>query len=332
MSSYRFPTEPFGPPPDYSGKAFNEDGAEHVYTVRVNSHVANAGVAVVAASQGALVEPWFLGSLNENDVQGYSGTPVNVNGLTFEYEFDNGVAAVDFPHEGRYFVSVDSRADPYTDEALKGGYVLHYWQNDVRPPKFRFLTKVVSAGRPMLAGITTDRGAGVDPLSLVIAYKQTLLLAALYDPGSGLALWPLTLGPKVGVGRTSVIAVASDYQESKNVDQAGANVLPNTAFRQLRLRVVVRPAVTWLLPRARACARKAESLFVSASASRTVRSVKFFDGHRKIATVRRGIEGLYLTTWRTAKAVRGKHVLRAVVTDRRGATSSAQRILRVCRR
>jgi hypothetical protein len=28
-----------------------------------------------------------------------------------------------------------------------------------------------------------------------------------------------------------VIAVASDYQESKNIDQAGANVLPNTAFR-----------------------------------------------------------------------------------------------------
>jgi hypothetical protein len=66
-------------------------------------------VAVIAAGQGALVEPWFLGSLNENDVQGYSGTPVNVNALTFEYQFDNGVAALDFPHEGRYFVSVDSR-------------------------------------------------------------------------------------------------------------------------------------------------------------------------------------------------------------------------------
>ena len=100
VSSYRFPTEPFGPPPDYNGKAFNEDGAEHVYTVRVNSHVANAGVAVVAASQGALVEPWFLGSLNENDVQGYSGTPVNVNGLTFEYEFDNGVGGRRLPARG----------------------------------------------------------------------------------------------------------------------------------------------------------------------------------------------------------------------------------------
>ncbi|HEX3268893.1 MAG TPA: S8 family serine peptidase [Gaiellaceae bacterium] len=330
VDNYRFPTEPFGPPPDYTGKTFNEDGAEHVYTVRVNSHVANAGVAVVAAGQGALVEPWFLGSLNENDVQGYSGTPVNVNALTFEYQFDNGVAALDFPHEGRYFVSVDSRADPYTDEPLRGPYVLHYWQNDVTPPRFRFLTKVVSAGRPMLAGIATDRGAGVDPLSLVIGYKQTLLLAALYDPGSGLALWPLTLGPKVGVGRTPVIAIASDYQESKNIDQAGANVLPNTAFRALRLRVVARPTATWLLPKARTCARKVESLFVTASSAKGVRSVRFLDGRHKIAKVTRSIEGLYLTTWRTAKATRGKHLLRAVVTDRRGKTASVTRILRVC--
>ena len=197
-------------------------------------------MAVVAAGQNALVEPWFLGSLNEDDVQGYPGTPVNVNGLTFEYQFDNGVAAVDFPREGRYFVSVDSRADPYTDQPLRGPYLLHYWQDDVTPPRFRFLTKVVSAGRPMLAAIATDRGAGVDPLSLVIGYKQYLLLAALYDPVSGLVLWPLSGAPKIGVGRTPLIAIASDFQESKNVDQAGANVLPNTAFRSMRLRAVAR--------------------------------------------------------------------------------------------
>jgi hypothetical protein len=92
---------------------------------------------VVATGLGALVEPWFLGSLNEDDVQGYSGTPLNVNGLTFEYLFDNESAAVDFPHEGRYFVALDSRADPYTDQPLRGEYLLHSWQNDVTPPRFR---------------------------------------------------------------------------------------------------------------------------------------------------------------------------------------------------
>jgi hypothetical protein len=331
VSSYRFPTEPFGPPPFYSGKPFDEDGAEHVYTFRVSSQVANAGAAVVAAGQNALVEPWFLGSLNENDVQGYPGTPVNVNGLTFEYQFDNAAAAVDFPHEGRYFVAVDSRADPYTDLPLRGPYLLRAWQNDVTPPRLRFLTKVVSAGRPLLAAIASDRGAGVDPLLLVIGYRQTLLLAALYDPGSGLVLWALDGAPKLRVGKTPMIAVVSDYQESKNIDQAGA-LLPNTAFRSFPLRAVAGPTVTWLLPRPRACVSRVQGLFVTAGSSRGVRSVRFFDGKRLIAKRTRGLETLYDTPWRTRKAHRGRHVLQAVVTDRRGATASARRLVRVCRR
>jgi minor extracellular serine protease Vpr len=328
VDQYRFPTEPFGPPPFYAGKEFDENGAESVYTVRVSEHVANAGVAVLASGPNAVVEPWFLGSLNEDDVQGYPGTPVNVNGLTFEYQFDNGAAAVDFPHEGRYFVSVDSRADPYTDLPLKGEYLLHSWQNDVTPPRFKVLTKVVTPGRPLIAGIATDRGAGVDPLSLVLAYKQTLLLAALYDPSTGLVLWPLDGAPKVRVGKTPMTAVASDYQESKNIDQAG-NLLPNSVFRNFGLRAVTRPTVTWLLPRPRACATAGP--VVVAGASHGVRSVKFYDGKRLIGTQRHGSEGLYSTSWRTAKARRGRHVLRAVVIDRRGATASATRRVRVCR-
>ena len=332
VATYRFPTEPFGPPPSYSGRPMNEDGAEHVYTVRVDSHVVNAGVAIVASGQGTLAEPWFLGSLNEDDVQGYAGTPVNVNSLTFEYQFDNGVAAVDFPREGRYFVVVDSRADPFTDEPLRGRYLLHYWQNDVTPPKLRFLTTRVSAGRPMLAAIVTDRNAGVDPLSLVLGYKRTLLLAALYDPVSGLALWPLGGAPRIGVGRTPMLVIGSDYQESKNLDQAGANILPNTTFRPLRLRAVAGPTVTWLLPKARQCVARNEGLFVTAGSSRGVRSVQFFEGRRRISRQTRGIEGLYGAQWKTRKAHRGRHVLRAVVVDRHGARAVALRAVRVCRR
>jgi hypothetical protein len=332
VNAYRFPAEPFGPPASYTGPPMNEDGAEHVYTVHVNSHVANAGAAIVAEGTGALVEPWFLGSLNEDDVAGYPGTPVNVNGLTFTYQFDNGVAGVAFPREGRYFVSVDSRADPYTDTPLRGPYLLHFWQNDVRPPRLRFVTTRVSAGRPMLAAFVTDNNAGVDPLSLVIAYKQTLLLAALYDPDSGLALWPLTGAPKIAAGRTSMTVIASDYQESKNVDQAGANILPNTVFHGLRLRAVRRPAVTWLLPKKNTCVTPRQILYVVASASNGVRSIRFSDGPRKIAKVTRGLDGLYSTPWLTRKAARGRHELRAVVTDKRGKRASAERLVRACRK
>ena len=161
----------------------------------------------------------------------------------------------------------------------------------------------------------------------MLAYKQTLLLAALYDPGSGLVLWALDGAPKIGVGKTPMLAIASDYQESKNLDQAG-NVLPNSVFRSFPLRAVRRPTVTWLLPRPRACA--AGGLFVLAGASNGVRSVKFFDGKHLIATEKRGSEGLFTTPWRVRKARAGRHVLRALVTDRRGASASATRAVRVC--
>jgi len=77
----------------------------------------------------------------------------------------------------------------------------------------------------------------------VIGYKQTLLLASLYDPGSGLVLWALDGAPKIPPGKTPLLAVASDYQESKNIDQAG-NVLPNSSFRSLQLRAVKRPTTS----------------------------------------------------------------------------------------
>jgi hypothetical protein len=190
---------------------------------------------------------------------------------------------------------------------------------------------VVSAGRPLLAGIATDRGAGVDPLSLVIGYRRTLLLAALYDPVSGLAIWPLDGAPKLRLGKTSMIAVASDYQESKNIDQAG-DLLPNTAFRSFRVRAVRGPTVIWLLPRPRACVSRVQGLFVTAGSTRGVRAVRFYDGRRLIAKRTEGVESLYDTSWRTRKAHRGRHVLRAIATDRRGRTAAARRFVRVCRR
>jgi hypothetical protein len=190
----------------------------------------------------------------------------------------------------------------------------------------------VTAGRPLLAAITKDRGAGVDPLSLVVGYKRILLLAAFYDPSSGLVIWLLDGAPKIGLGKTSVIAVASDYQEAKNVDQAGENILPNTAFRRFRLRGVVGPTITWLLPLRNQCVSKPASLAVSAGSRRGVRSVRFYDGHRLLGTRKRGVDGLFVFDWNRAKARRGRHVLRAVVTDRRGHHAQARRLVRVCRK
>jgi minor extracellular serine protease Vpr len=331
-SVYRFPALPFGPPPDYVGKPMDEKGAETVYVLRVNNVVANAGVAVIAAGRGALIHPWLLGSLDENDVQGYPGTPVNVNSLTFGYRADVGAAGLLFPRRGRYFVAVDSGSDEYTGSSFAGSYVLRAWQNDVRPPRIRLLTTKIAAGRTLVAARVTDRGAGVDPISLVIGYQRVLVGAAAYDPVSGLALFPIpAAAPAFRAGRTPAVFLASDFQEAKNVDQAGDNVLPNTRFQPARVRVVRGPALTWLSPTPRSCSGRRQGLLVAASSTARIRSVRFYDGKRGIATVRRGVAGLYSATWRTQRASKGRHAVRAVVLDRQGRTLSVSRILRVCR-
>jgi minor extracellular serine protease Vpr len=333
VSVYRWPAFPFRPPPDYVGKPMDEKGAETLYVLRVNNAVANAGVAVVAAGRGTAIHPWLLGSQDENDVQGYPGTPVNVNALTFGYQVDAGAAGLLFPRRGRYFVALDSGSDEYTGRSFAGPYLLRSWQNDVRPPAIRLLTTRVAAGRSLIAARVTDRGAGVDPISLVIGYRQALVGAAAYDPFSGLALFPIPdAAPTLRAARTRAVLLASDFQEAKNVDQAGANVLPNTRFKATRVRVVRGPALTWLAPGARTCAARREPLLVAASSTARLRSVRFYDGRRGIATVRRGVAGLYSATWRTTKARKGRHVLRAIVLDRNGRTYSARRVVRVCRR
>ena len=111
----------------------NETGTETLYVTSINQPVANIGVAVEAAT--GLVHPWFLGSPNERDVQGYAGTPVSVNELTFDFGIDIGAAGASFPKVQRFYVSVDSGSDEFTHRSLPGAYVLRSWVNDVRPPQ-----------------------------------------------------------------------------------------------------------------------------------------------------------------------------------------------------
>ncbi|MGH3003356.1 MAG: S8 family serine peptidase, partial [Gaiellaceae bacterium] len=73
VSVYCCPSEPFGPPPSYTGAPMNEDGAEHLYSYDINEPVVNFGVSVLSSSPGAVVDPFVLGSKDENDVQGYAG-------------------------------------------------------------------------------------------------------------------------------------------------------------------------------------------------------------------------------------------------------------------
>ena len=192
VESYRWPAAPFGYPPNITDPPVVEDGAERVYLVpHLDRPVVNLGVSVVSAESGAVIDPWLLGSLDENDVQGEAGTPVDINPLTFDFGLAIGAAATVFPRLQRFYVSVDSAQDVYTGKPLRGRYRLRYWVNDLRPPRIRLLTRRVAAGRPTLAVQARDTGAGVDPFSLLVAYRTVVLGAIAYDSSSGVAIYAL---------------------------------------------------------------------------------------------------------------------------------------------
>ena len=333
VTAYKYPSAPLGPAPNFIGQPMREDGAEKVFFTDVNTTAANVGVAVWAQSAGSLIDPYFLDSLDENDVTGYAGTPVNINPLMFDYRIDVGAAGMQFPLKKRYWVAVDSLRDRFTGKAQNGAFLLRYWINDVRPPAIQLLTTRVAAGRPLMAARVLDAGSGVDPFSLVIAYRRVLLAAALYDPASGLALFPLPAqAPAFPVGRTETILVGSDFQETKNIEPPGENIMPNTAFRRAVVTTVRGPAVTWLLPNANTCLAAREPLLVAASSTAKITAVHFLDARKRIGTDRRGAVGLYAMAWRTAKAAAGKHVLRALVVDAAGKSALATRTVRICRK
>jgi subtilisin family serine protease len=331
-SAYRYPAAAFGPSPSYTAPPVNEDGGEKVYRIQLNDPVLNVGAAVIESSAGSLVHPWMLGSLDENDVQGYAGTPVNVNNLTIDYPLDIGAAAAVFPRTKSYYVSVDSGRDPFTGRSLAGQYVLRAWVNDLQPPLMGLITNRVSAGRPTLALRVIDLGAGVDPYSLVIGYGRVLVAAAAYDTATGIALFPLPQGaPVLRAGKRRLDASAGDFQEAKNVDSVGDDLMPNTAFASGELTVVNRPTVSWLVPESQDCASQRTSMVVLAGSTAAVRAVRFFDGRKQVALDRRGSLGVFSATWARGNAKKGRHTLRAVVTDARGRTATAERIVRVCR-
>jgi minor extracellular serine protease Vpr len=332
VSVYCCPSDPFGPPPDYVGASMNETGSEHLYVTNVEKPLVNMGVAVWGTTNGALVDPWFLGSKDERDVQGYDGTPVNQNELMFDYSQDIGAAGTVFPRQGRYYVAVDSGSDQFTHRSLPGRYVLRSWQNDLKPPSIRILTTHVGAGRPTIIARILDAKSGVDPLSLVIGYRRALVGAVLYDPFSGLAVFPLpNAAPRIPAGTTRLQLVASDFQEAKNLETTSKKLMPNTGFKTIRLRAVNGPTATWLGPAAGSCVAKSANLAVVASSNKRLRSVRFDVDGRRIAIDRKGAADLFTAHWHAAKAARGNHVLKAIATDASGKQAAANRSVRVCK-
>ncbi len=333
VTEYCCPSQPFGPPPDYFGKPMDESGAEKLYVTSANKPLVNLGVAVVTATQNAIVDPWYLGSQDEDDVQGAGGTPVNVNAYMADFAVDIGAAGTTFPRQQRFYVAVDSGSDPFSGQPFPGQYVLRSWQNDLKPPRVALLTTRVGAGRPTIVARVTDSQSGVDPLSLVISYRAVQVGASLYDPFSGLALFPLPASARaIPPGRTKAIVSASDFQETKNVNTISNEIMPNTTFAPVTITGVRGPAVTWLTPARASCVTRNADLVVAASSDRRVRLVRFLVDGKQVDRDRTGPADVFDGVWRSTKARPGRHVLTAIAADAAGRHAAADRSVRVCGR
>ena len=51
-------------------------------------------------------------------MQGYAGTPINVNELMYDFSIDIGAAGASFPKVQRFYVSVDSGSDDFTHRSF----------------------------------------------------------------------------------------------------------------------------------------------------------------------------------------------------------------------
>jgi subtilisin family serine protease len=332
VSVYCCPAEPFGPPPTYTGAPMNEDGSETLYSFEVNQPLVNFGVSVIGSSAGALIDPFILGSKDENDVQGYAAIPTDVNSLTYDANLDVGAAGVQFPRLQRFYVAVDSRADEFTNRPQKGRYVLKAWVDDLVGPAVRILTTRVTAGRPLIAAVAVDPQSGVDPLSLVINYNKALVGASAYDPASGLVLFGIpAAAPPFKAGKTNLILQASDYQETKNINTVGDAIYPNSTFAQKKITVVAGPTVSWLAPPANVCAAKTEQLAVIGGAVKKVKQVAFTLDGKRIGVDKSGPLGIFSSTWKTGKVAKGSHVLVATLTDASGTTAASSRKIKICK-
>jgi hypothetical protein len=203
ISTYRYPT----------GGDDQYPGPERAYRVTVSGRPANFGVVVLSGR--AVPHVTFDGS--EERLAGYVGLPLDLNPYRKSYGASVPVAGVDVPAAGPYDIVFDTRS-----AAQAGRFTFRYWVNDVTPPKLRVTVK-----RSAIVVAATDAGSGVDPTTFAL----TIDGRAVATHGK------VALTIKAKKGRHTVVVHASDYQETKNMENVPP-ILPNTATR--RVSVVLR--------------------------------------------------------------------------------------------
>jgi hypothetical protein len=221
VSRYRYPERGFA-----DAVPTRLGGPEQVFRFTLRGRVANFGVDVVGHAPGVRVSPRVVAGADENRLVGYTALPTTLNPYQTFARPEPVVAAV-LPDPGTYSFVFDTPTG-----AKPGAFRFRFWVNDTTPPSIRLLDRTTIAGRPIRFAIH-DSGSGVDPHSLRVSVDDKTFRFFSYTRGV------LSVGTNgLGAGTHSVTVTASDYQETKNMEDVGP-VLPNT--RVLRATVRLRP-------------------------------------------------------------------------------------------
>jgi len=191
------------------------NGPEQVFRLSLSRARQNFGVVVISHARGVSVSPRIVRGDSESKLAGLTALPINVNPYVDNFDMPEPVAGVLRPAAGAYYVVFDT-----TSAARAGRYGFRFWVDDVKPPRMR----VLSRRSGLLTVEISDRGSGVDPGSISVT-AGTRQLPASYDPRTGKTV---INARSLGAGTHELVVSASDYQESKNNENA-SRYLPNTA-------------------------------------------------------------------------------------------------------
>ncbi len=209
VSSYRYPQRGLA-----QGVPTRLGGPEQVFRFTLRRQVANFGIVVVGHAPGIRVSPRLVAGNDENRVVGYTGIPSSLNPYQGFYVAEPVVGAV-LPEPGTYEFVFDTPTG-----AKPGAFTFRFWIGDTSPPSIRLLGHAAAIGRPIRVAVH-DSGSGVDPQSLHASIGGKTV-DFTYSHG---VLLLQTNGRRPG--RRALTIRASDYQETKNMEDVGP-VLPNT--------------------------------------------------------------------------------------------------------
>ena len=219
----------YGYPERFTGSVRSLAGPEQVFRVSIARPVSNFGVAILRSGANVRVTPRIVRAGDEQRQVGYTSLPFNLNPYLPSFLAARPASGALRPAPGLYDVVFDTPS-----RAVAGRFTFRFWIDDTTPPTLALARRSAPAGGELIVR-ARDAGSGLDPRSLVarVDGKER----AAFVGQSGEIRIDLT---ELRRGRHSLVLQASDYQETRNMENV-PQILPNT--RRLTATFTIVPAV-----------------------------------------------------------------------------------------